>query len=323
MFEDSKESSELSNIRRRAEAELKRRGELPIHMDTDDVRRLVHELRTHQLELEMQNEKLRQTHLELIEARDRYAELYNFAPVGYLTTDEKDVILEANLTAVDILGVAREDILEKRLSDFITRQDQDLHYLYRRRLLETTTPQIYEFRIRKGDETHSWIRMECCLVKGEDPVGRYRCVFSAVDDLRKLEEQLRVAERLKSVGALAGGVAHEFNNLLMGINGYVEFLQESVVDLAQAADAGEAEEIFRQHGSNIDMLLTDVVMPGLSGHQLYARLTAHLPELKVLFMSGYDEQAAMNQNARESGLNFVQKPLSMGELNRKIRIVLD
>src|SRR5215831_16639944 len=90
-------------LRQRAE-QLMSAGRSEIFaMPAKKVRALVHELRVHQIELELQNEELRQAQVELAEARDRYAHLYEFAPVGYITLDKNRQILEANLAAVAIL----------------------------------------------------------------------------------------------------------------------------------------------------------------------------------------------------------------------------
>ena len=73
----------------------------------------------------LQNEELRHTQQELETSRDRYSTLYDFAPVGYLTLDRDGVILDANLTAGQLLGSARGALLRQRLTDFIVPADQD------------------------------------------------------------------------------------------------------------------------------------------------------------------------------------------------------
>ncbi len=77
---------------------------------------ILHELRVHQIELEMQNEELRRIQAELEASQARLADLYNFAPVGYLTESETGMVVEANLTAASLLGVNRGSLLRLALS---------------------------------------------------------------------------------------------------------------------------------------------------------------------------------------------------------------
>jgi signal transduction histidine kinase len=86
---------------------------------------LQHELRVHQIELEMQNEELRQTQLDLAAARDRFMDMYDFAPVGYLTLDAKGRIVEVNLTGALMLGEARQSLLNTRFARFVKSDHGD------------------------------------------------------------------------------------------------------------------------------------------------------------------------------------------------------
>ena len=95
---------EIKDLRQRAEEEIKAETLEPEAMSPAECVRLIHELRVHQIELEMQNEELRQAQDQLAESRDKYADLYDFAPVGYLTLDERGLIVEANLTAATHAG---------------------------------------------------------------------------------------------------------------------------------------------------------------------------------------------------------------------------
>lgn len=92
---------------------------------------LTHELKVHQHELELQNEELRRTQADLAITKAHYVDLYDFAPVGYLTIDDEGVILEINLTAADLLGESRSNIIGRRFAKFLADEHKDLwqrHY---------------------------------------------------------------------------------------------------------------------------------------------------------------------------------------------------
>ena len=127
---------QAAELRRQAEAMARESGALsPEQLEAlspEDTRRTLHELRVHQIELEMQNEELRRARAELTAARVRYFDLYDLAPVGYCTLSEQGLILEANLTAATLLGMARGALVKRPLSRFILKEDQDTYYLHRK-----------------------------------------------------------------------------------------------------------------------------------------------------------------------------------------------
>jgi two-component system, cell cycle sensor histidine kinase and response regulator CckA len=89
-----------------------------------------------------------------------------------------------------------------------------------------------------------------------------------------------------------------------------------------AADASEASRLFEEHPT-IDVLLTDVVMPGASGPELTSQLIERRPALKVIYMSGYTEDAIVHHGVLKAGIAFLHKPFTSETLGRKIRDVLD
>jgi two-component system, cell cycle sensor histidine kinase and response regulator CckA len=90
------------------------------------------------------------------------------------------------------------------------------------------------------------------------------------------------------------------------------------------ADHGEAAlHIVSGHAGKIDMLITDVVMPGMSGRELSAQLCSSYPYTKVLYLSGYTEDAIAHEGVLDSGTAFLQKPFTLQMLARKVREVLD
>src|SRR6202011_2882519 len=123
----SPESDSRQALRKRAEAMAREKAaQAPENLEArtpEALDRTLHELRVHQIELEMQNEELRRTQEELEASRARYFDLYDLAPIGYFTLSEEGLILEANLTAAKLLGVTRDALVKQPLSRFVFPED--------------------------------------------------------------------------------------------------------------------------------------------------------------------------------------------------------
>jgi DNA-binding response OmpR family regulator len=89
-----------------------------------------------------------------------------------------------------------------------------------------------------------------------------------------------------------------------------------------ASTPGEAIRLTETHVGAIHLLITDVVMPEMNGRDLNHRLLALRPKLKCLFMSGYTADVIGHHGVLEAGVNFIQKPFSMGDLAAKVRMTL-
>ena len=100
-----------------------------------------------------------------------------------------------------------------------------------------------------------------------------------------------------------------------------ETLEAQGYKILEAENGEEALQIANLH-SNIDMVITDVVMPGMGGRELSARLCASHPHTKLLYLSGYTEDAIVHEGVLDPGTAFLQKPFTLQTLARKVREVL-
>jgi PAS domain S-box-containing protein len=251
---------DAARLRQRAEEMARVKGaSSPETMSQELIQRTLHELQVHQIELEIQNEELRRTHVELEESRARYVDLYDFAPVGYCTLSEQGLILEANLTVARLLGEARGALIKQPFTHFVLPEDQDIHYWHFKRVLETGAPQAWELRLLRKDTGPFWARMEMTTAHDAGGGFLYRAVVSDIAE-RKFEEQEKTRlegekrqiefrqrqeerlaqQRLESVATLASGIAHDFNNLLGGVLAQSELVLEEL-----AAGLRPEEEVKR------------------------------------------------------------------------------
>lgn len=198
-----------SDLRQRAEEEARADSEKPLDMlSPEETLQVLHELRVHQIELEMQNEELRRAQVELEASRARYFDLYDLAPVGYVTLSEEGIILEANLTAATLFGVAEGNFVKRPLPQFILPADQDVYYLHRKQLFETSSPQICELRMLKKDGIQFWARLEATVAQDTDGAPVCRTVVSDITERKRAEaELLEMNRHLEDATARANEMA--------------------------------------------------------------------------------------------------------------------
>lgn len=187
-------------------------------LSQDDIKRLAQELDTYQLELEIQNEELRKTQEELEQSRMKYANLYDFAPVGYLTIDNKRRIVEANLTAAGMLGVSKETLINKPLADFIMDADQEVPYLCCKKLSTPVERQSCSMRFKKKDGSVFHVQMDCVSRPELDGhSGQFLAVISDITEELAIQEQLLLL-RATVTQSDAGVVVIDLNKKILFVN---------------------------------------------------------------------------------------------------------
>ncbi len=129
----------------RAEAEGMLVSLSPEETETQPAEMLMHELLVHKVELEIQNEELQRAHNAMEEARDRYLDLYEFAPVGYVTVNRDGLIGEINLTGSALLGAERTKLVNRRFSAFVAPDDRDRWHRLFMHLMEQDKAEKQEF----------------------------------------------------------------------------------------------------------------------------------------------------------------------------------
>src|SRR4051812_15248364 len=176
---------------------------------------LFRELQIHQVELEAQNEALRLAKLELENSRARYAELFEFAPIAYVSLNDDSCMLEVNRAATDLLEAPREALVGVPLSRFVDQQWVETFARHRTAVLRAGERQQCELQLSGVRGVTRRVRIESMRTH----TGAWRAALIDITERYLLERQLAEARKLEAISTLASGVAHEFNNRLMAITG--------------------------------------------------------------------------------------------------------
>ncbi len=224
-----KSASKSSDLRRLAEKKLKGKKKKKPELSVEKAEELIHELQVHQIELEMQNEELRTAQEDLEQSRSRYADLYDFAPVGYFTFDKNGLILDVNLTGAGQLGMERGLIIKKPFSRFIKKEDQDLFYFHRQQVFKTKARQSCQVKLVRKDKTEFHARLESMVVQDEKGTfSQFRTVVSDVTERKHAEDIIKLNEaRLKAshvLSEMADAPPEEISN----------FVLEQIISLTQS-----------------------------------------------------------------------------------------
>ena len=212
-------------------------------LSQEEVKRLLHELRVHQIELEMQNEALRESQAAIDTVRARYFDLYDVAPVAYCTVSEQGLIWQANLAAANLLGQTRNVLLNQPFSRYIFAEDQDVYYLGRRRLASDGEAQSLELRLVRHGGALFWAELTIAI--GQDTTGKpeMRMVLSdiserkmAASECARLRQTLREANaELEGPDLLTGGAIGERAARIAEIHRELNARLQSILGLLQAS----------------------------------------------------------------------------------------
>jgi diguanylate cyclase (GGDEF)-like protein/PAS domain S-box-containing protein len=207
-------SAEADLLRRRAEKLLSglEEGSTPVHQDAAAI---LHELRVHQIQLEMQNEELRDAQLELDNQRDKYFDLFDLAPVGYLTVNSTGIVADANLTALNLLGVQRQMLVKEPFSAFVFPADRSAYNHALLILEQTGEVQACDLRLRRLGASSAddgagyfWARLESRHRTASGQQALTWVTFTDIDEVKKEEQALGQSERWLSESQRIARIGH-------------------------------------------------------------------------------------------------------------------
>ena len=193
----SKTPNEHDQLRKEAEEHLAhtRVNLVQPQPGEDLLHELLHELKVYQIELEMQNEELRKSHIALEESRDRYVDLFEFAPICYLTLTREALVSEINLTGCILLGIERKQLLNRRFSKFIAPQDRDRWHRLFMNVMERADfeKQSFDIAMQRADNSIFYAHFDCLRRVIADAQPILRIALTDISELKIAEAKLRIA----------------------------------------------------------------------------------------------------------------------------------
>ncbi|MBZ0132787.1 MAG: PAS domain S-box protein [Rhodocyclaceae bacterium] len=269
-----------SHLRASAEAQLK---SVPTPAASGSPQELLHELQVHQIELEMQNEELRRTQIALEESRDRYVDLYEFAPIGYLTLSDKGLITQANMTVADLLGVARGKLLQRRFSTLVAPEDRDRFHRLFVSGMQHENRQAYDLKLVRGDGSIFPAHLDCLSVAAAGAAPVKRVTLTDISELKlaeaailKLNETLAASNQ--ELESFSYSVSHDLRAPLRALNGFSQVLAE---DYADKLDEGGLHYLgrIRAASERMGILIDDMIDLARISRQELHRVEVNLSTL--------------------------------------------
>ncbi len=183
------ENNETVILRKKAEEMAAVRRHRAKALAPGKIGELVHELDVHQIELELQNEELRFAQQELQRSRDRFADLFEFAPVGYLTLDAKLIILEANLSATRILDIERSRLIGKRLATFVSpKHIQPFRLCFQ--AAETKPRTSCELEMHRNKGPAFFAELKVSIVSNSSTEAHYRVALNDITERKEADNRI-------------------------------------------------------------------------------------------------------------------------------------
>lgn len=194
MTETHNNPRKILDLRQRAENKLASQNSDLNDSSLDEIKRLLHELSVHQVELELQNEELRSTQAELEVSRRKYIDLYEISPVGLFLLNQSGIIQDPNMTFASIIGISRHKFGTRDFSSLITPESQESYHFFFQRLRNTQQPQQCEVTLLAANHTQIPVRIDGIALMQADQSPSYRIAVTDLTVQRQAE-----ADRLELV----------------------------------------------------------------------------------------------------------------------------
>ncbi len=274
-------SKRKDDLRRQAEESLNdcEGSTVSSSKESKDIQVLVHELRVHQIELEMQNEELMRARLEAEEAFSKYSDLYDFAPIGLFTLDKIGTIQEVNLAGAKLLGVNRSYLPTKSFGLFVATHDLPFLDIFSKKAFTTHVKQSCELKLIRSDRTSAYVRIEGTAAEDSSlNQGQLRIAVIDITERKIAEEKLarakdelemRVSERTaelveakdkaeaatKAKAQFLANMSHEIRTPMNAVIGMTSLMLEEPLTPEQKDNL----ELIRTNGEALLAIINDIL----------------------------------------------------------------
>ena len=235
-------------LRREAGRTLKSGMLPPKEMPNEDAQRLIHELRVHQIELEMQNEELRNVQTQLEESRARYADLYDFAPLSYFTFDEQGRIMEVNLTGAKQLGIERGNLINIPFVTIVVESDWKGFFSHLKKVFDTHEGDTCEVRLRAKESGEFFASLDSIFMESVN--GTVSCRTSVTDITERkraeaalLESEQRVRRLNEHILNMVMILSHDIRGPLVAIASILKLMLRGVYGKLDQSPANTVQEL--------------------------------------------------------------------------------
>lgn len=296
-------STSTDDLQNRSEALLPKNPTEDDEPSRENLQNLIEDLKLYQVELEMQNENLRRAYQELDQVKNNYLDLYDFAPIGYMTLDSNNRIVEINLAGAKMLGLERHCLVGSHFSRFVLSDSTDCFYQHHRQCFEARQRNHCELRMKGADENPRYFYLESGVVSDEKGnLSRIRTAMIDITERKKAEERIKSLnhELLKSQEderqmisrELHDRIAQELSAAKMGYDALMCDLPDTLVEVRERAAA--LSKIL-QHGIiTVRDLSYELRPPGLEGGNIVDSL--------FYFCSEFSERSGIRVEFHSTGM---------------------
>ncbi|MFP4047470.1 MAG: ATP-binding protein [Bacteroidales bacterium] len=259
-------SQDAKKLRQKAEEELKKQqAKTSSSSSENELQKLIHELEVHQIELEMQNEELIIAKEQAEQAEEKYAELYDYAPSGYLTLSKKGEITELNFAAARLLGKNRSQLIKRNFAFFLSEDSRSDFHLFFQNIFAGKGKQSCELTLIPGGNSASATTDNLIHINVDGILNRDNelCHLTMIDitekikrnqELIKAKEKAEETDRLKSI--FLANMSHEIRTPMNGILGFAELLKNPDISYDQKQ---HYTNIIKQSGTRLLNIIDNLI----------------------------------------------------------------